>query len=82
MFEYILKLAVLLLSTTTALKVYYIIPDNEVYDVGANETGFILNHYLEHSNNYISSNTQFCFPPGQFNLHLNLLSKIYYQKCP
>jgi len=68
MFKYILKLTALLLSTT-AIKVYHVIPEGEA---GVNKTGLILNHYLEHSDNFISSNTQFCFSPGQFNLHSNL----------
>ena len=68
MFKYVI---LLLLSTTSALKIYYVVPDHEVYNNTANITGNTLNYYLMHKSEYISSDTQLHFLPGNFNLLSN-----------
>ena len=68
MFKYVI---LLLLSTTSALKVYYVTPDHGVYNDTANITGYPLNYYLMHSTEYICSKTQMHFLPGNFNLLSN-----------
>ena len=55
----------------TALKVYYVMPDNEAYNSATNKTAFTLTHYLKYSPEYITSNTQMKFLPGKFNLSSN-----------
>ena len=61
---------VLILPTiTVALKIYYVLPDNGlVYNSATDKTAFTLTHYLKHSSEYITSNTQMAFLPGKFNL--------------
>ena len=63
---------VFLLPMITAPKVNYVIPENEVtYETSMNKNDFTLSYYINHSSEYISSNTQMYFLPGQFSLRLN-----------
>ena len=63
---------VFFLPTITAPNIYYVTPENEAaYNTSINKNGFTLNYYINHSSEYISSNTQMYFLPGLFSLHLN-----------
>ena len=64
-------IALLLPTIMTALKIYYVIPDNEVYSSVTDRPPFTLTHYLKHSSEYITSNTEMNFLPGNFNLPSN-----------
>ena len=55
----------------TALKIYYVMSDDEAYSSATNKTAFTLSHYLQHSTEYITSNIQMNFLPGKFNLSSN-----------
>ena len=67
------KCAIILLLPTimTALKIYYVMPDNEAYSSATNKTAFTLTHYLKYSTEYITSDIQMNFLPGKFNLSSN-----------
>ena len=55
----------------TASTVYYVMPDNYYKPINGNT--YILQHYLNNTNKYFTSNTQLHFLPGQYYLSNNLI---------
>ena len=65
----LLLLALLLCITTST--VYYVIPDNHYHPI--NDNTYTLQHYLNNTNKYFTSNTQLHFLPGQYYLNNDLM---------
>ena len=59
-----------LLHTTTST-VYYVMPDNDYHPI--NDNTYTLQHYLNNTNKYFTSNTQLHFLPGQYYLSNDLI---------
>ena len=60
----------LLLHTTTST-VYYVMPDDHYHPI--NDNTYTLQHYLNNTNKYFTSNTQLHFLPGQYYLNNDLI---------
>ena len=60
----------LLLRTTTST-VYYVMPDDHYHPI--NDNTYTLQHYLNNTNKYFTSNTQLHFLPGQYYLNNDLI---------
>ena len=59
-----------LLHITTST-VYYVMPDNHYHPISDNT--HTLQHYLNNTNKYFTSNTQLHFLPGQYYLNNDLI---------
>ena len=59
-----------LLHTTTST-VYYVMPDDHYHPI--NDNTYTLQHYLNNTNKYFTSNTQLHFLPGQYYLNNDLI---------
>ena len=70
MHYYLLLLVASLLHTTTST-VYYVMPDNHYHPI--NDNTYTLQHYLNNTNKYFTSNTQLHFLPGQYYLNDDLI---------
>ena len=70
--QYFLLLLVtsLLLHTATST-VYYVMPDAHYHPI--NDNTYTLQHYLNNTNKYFTSNTQLHFLPGQYYLNNDLI---------
>ena len=68
---YLLLQIVASLSSTTNCVVYYVAPDNHYQDT--NNDVNILQHYLNESEKYFTSNTQLIFLPGKHHLLTDLV---------
>ena len=66
---YLTMLVVPLLHTTTSA--YYAMPDNHYHPI--NDNTYTLQHYLNNTNKYFTSNTQLHFLPGQYYLNNDLI---------
>ena len=66
----LLLLMAALLHTTTST-VYYVMPDNHYHPI--NDNTYTLQHYLNNTNKYFTSNTQLYFLPGQYYLNNDLM---------
>ena len=66
----LLMLVAALLHTTTST-VYYVMPDNHYHPI--NDNTYTLQHYLNNTNKYFTSNTQLHFLPGQYYLNNDLM---------
>ena len=67
---YLLSLVASLLHITTST-VYYVMPDNHYHPI--NDNTYTLQHYLNNTNKYFTSNTQLHFLPGQYYLNNDLI---------
>ena len=67
---YLLLLVTSLLHITTS-NVYYVMPDNHYHPISDNT--HTLQHYLNNTNKYFTSNTQLHFLPGQYYLNNDLI---------
>ena len=65
----LLLVASLLHSTTST--VYYVMPDDHYHPI--NDNIYTLQHYLNNTNKYFTSNTQIHFLPGQYYLNNDLI---------
>ena len=65
-----LLLAASLLHITTST-VYYVMPDDHYHPI--NDNTYTLQHYLNNTNKYFTSNTQLHFLPGQYYLNNDLI---------
>ena len=55
----------------TASTVHYVMPDNHYHPI--NDNAYTLQHYLNNTNKYFTSNTQLHFLPGQYYLNNDLI---------
>ena len=55
----------------TASTVYHVMPDNHYHPI--NDNTYTLQHYLNNTNKYFTSNTQLLFLPGQYYLNNDLI---------
>ena len=67
----LLLLLVATLLHTTSSTVYYVTPDNHYHPI--NDNTYTLQHYLNNTNKYFTSNTQLHFLPGQYYLNNDLM---------
>ena len=65
---YLLLLIVSSLAYTTNCLVYYVVPDDHYLAANSNT----LQHYLNNSDTYFTSNTQLVFLPGKHHLYTDL----------
>ena len=70
MYFYLSFLVASLLHVTTST-VYHVMPDNYYHPI--NDNAYILQHYLNNTNKYFTSNTQLHFLPGQYYLNNDLI---------
>ena len=70
MHYYLLMLVTSLLHSTTST-VYYVTPDDHYHPI--NDNTYTLQHYLNNTNKYFTSNTQLHFLPGQYYLNNDLI---------
>ena len=70
MLSFTLLLVALLLHVTTST-VYYVMPDDHYHPI--NDNTYTLQHYLNNTNKYFTSNTQLHFLPGQYYLNNDLI---------
>ena len=61
----------LLLQRTNSTAVYYVMPDDHYHPI--NDNTYTLQHYLNNTNKYFTSNTQLHFLPGQYYLNNDLI---------
>ena len=69
--QYLLLLLVASLLHTATSTVYYVTPDNHYHPI--NDNTYTLQHYLNNTNKYFTSNTQLHFLPGQYYLNNDLI---------
>ena len=69
--HYLLLLLVTSLLHTTTSTVYYVMPDDHYHPI--NDNTYTLQHYLNNTNKYFTSNTQLHFLPGQYYLNNDLI---------
>ena len=69
--QYCLLLLVASLLHTTTSTIYYVIPDDHYHPI--NDNTYTLQHYLNNTNKYFTSNTQLHFLPGQYYLNNDLI---------
>ena len=67
---YLLMLIASLLHTAT-FTVYYVMPDDHYHPI--NDNTYTLQHYLNNTNKYFTSNTELHFLPGQYYLNNDLI---------
>ena len=67
---YLLMLVASLLHTTTST-VYYVMPDDHYHPI--NDNTYTLQHYLNNTNKYFTSNTQLHFLTGRYYLNNDLI---------
>ena len=70
MHYYVLMLVTSLLHSATST-VYYVMPDDHYHPI--NDNTYTLQHYLNNTNKYFTSNTQLHFLPGQYYLNNDLI---------
>ena len=70
MHYYLLMLVTSLLHTSTST-VYYVMSDDHYHPI--NDNTYTLQHYLNNTNKYFTSNTQLHFLPGQYYLNNDLI---------
>ena len=69
MHYYVIMLVTSLLHSTTS--VYYVMPDDHYHPI--NDNTYTLQHYLNNTNKYFTSNTQLHFLQGQYYLNNDLI---------
>ena len=69
--QHILLLLVTSLLHSTTSTVYYVMPDDHYHPI--NDNTYTLQHYLNNTNKYFTSNTQLHFLPGQYYLNNDLI---------
>ena len=68
--HYYLLMLIASLHTATST-VYYVMPDDHYHPI--NDNTYTLQHYLNNTNKYFTSNTQLHFLPGQYYLNNDLI---------